>query len=63
MVFSQILYHFGCLQRGSAGFASDLAAASDKNVMEDRPHNRNPRTQLDIFSNYGGINQYYQAIL
>ena len=63
MVFPKILYcHCSLLCRAS-GVAPDLVASTNDAGMEDRTHNRNPCSQLDLVPNHDGIHSYSQGVL
>ena len=63
MVFPKILYYHRSLLCGAAGIAPDLVASTNDAGMEDRTHNRNTCSQLDLVPNHNGIHSYAQGVL
>ncbi len=55
MVFPKIIYYIRSLLCGASGIAPDLVATTNDTGMEDRAHNRNTCSQLDLVSNHDGI--------
>lgn len=60
MVFPKILYHHRIFICGTPGLAPDLVASTYVMGMEDRTHNRNPRSQLVLVPGHNGIHAYSQ---
>jgi len=63
MVFPKILYYHFNLLCGASGVAPDLVASTNDASMEDRTHNRNPCSQLDLVPKHYGIHSYTQGVL
>ncbi len=63
MVFPKILYYHRSLLCGASGVAPDLVASRNGAGMEDRTHNRNPCSQLDLVPSHDGIHSYSQGVL
>ena len=63
MVFPKVLYYHGSLLCGASGVAPDLVAPTNDAGMEDRTHNGNPCSQLDLIPNHDGIHPYSQGVL
>lgn len=63
MVFPEILYYNRTLLCWAFGPAPDLVAPANNSGLEDRPHDRDPRSQLDPVSNHNGIHSCDQGVL
>ena len=63
MVFQKILYYHRSLFCGAFGVAPDLVASTNYAGMEDRTHNRNPCSHLDLVPSDDGIHSYSQGVL
>ena len=63
MVFPKILYYHRSLLCGASSVAPYLVASTNDAGMEDRTHNRNPCSQLDLVPNHDGIHPYFQGVL
>lgn len=63
MVFPKILYNHRRLFCGTAGIAPDLVATKNDAGMEDRTHNRNTCSQLDLVPSHYGIHSIAQRVL
>ena len=63
MVFPKILYYHRNPLRGAAGIAPDLVAPTNSVGVEDRTHNSNPCSYLDLVPSHDGIHSHFQGIL
>ena len=63
MVFPKIIYYHRSLLCGAFGIAPDLVASTNNAGMEDRTHNRNTCSQLDLVPNHHGIHSSAQGVL
>jgi len=63
MVFPKILHYHRSLLCGASGVALGLVASTNEVGMENRTHNSNPCSQLDLVPSHDGIYSYYQGVL
>lgn len=63
MVFPKIRYYPSRRLCGASGVAPDLVASTNNACMEDRTHNRNPCSQLDLVPSHDGIHSYSRGVL
>jgi len=63
MVFPKILYYYRIPLCRASGVTPDLVASTNDAGMEDRAHNRNPRSQLVLIPSHDGIHSYSQGVL
>jgi hypothetical protein len=58
MVFPKTRYYHRSLLCGAPGVAPDLVASTNDAGMENRTHNRNLCSQLDLVPSHDGIDSY-----
>ena len=63
MVFPKILYCLRSLFYRASGVTPDLVASPNDAGMEDRTHNRNPCSQLDLVPSHDGIHSHSHGVL
>ncbi len=63
MVFPKIRYNNRSRLCGTSGIASDLVAPGNDSRMENRTHNRNSCSQLDLDPSHDRIHLYIQGVL
>jgi len=63
MIMKKCPYYHRSLLCGAPGIAPDLVASTNDAGMEDRTHNSNTCSQLDLVPNHNGIHSYAQGIL